>query len=133
VKLTRSFTAADQLPELLDLAAETARAAGLPDALAFKAQVVLEELFVNIFMHAYAGQGGTAEITLEAQGGRLLLSVADCGPPFDPLSAAETDLRKRFEQGVPGGAGLALVRNMVADARYVREKNRNILHLCVEA
>jgi anti-sigma regulatory factor (Ser/Thr protein kinase) len=132
VKRTRSFTSPDQLPELLDLAAETAKPAGLSDALIFKAQVVLEELFTNIFRHGYRERGGTVEVALETEGRGMLLRVADWGPPFDPLSEPAPDLRKRFAEGLPGGAGLVLVRSMVANPRYTREEDCNVLRLRVE-
>jgi sigma-B regulation protein RsbU (phosphoserine phosphatase) len=133
VKLTRSFRSLEQLPDLLDLAAESAKSAGLSEALAFKVQVVLEELFVNIFKHAYQGGEGLAEITLETAEDGMLLRFEDWGPPFDPLAAAPPDLQKRFELGIPGGAGLVLVRSMGENPRYARGEGRNILELRVSA
>jgi anti-sigma regulatory factor (Ser/Thr protein kinase) len=115
----------EQLPELLDHAAESARRAGFADAAAFKAQVVLEELFVNIFMHAYQGEEGRVDITLEVTDEEFFLRTEDWGPPFDPLSAELSDPLSRFEQG-PGGAGLVLVRSMSENPRYYREDGRNI-------
>jgi anti-sigma regulatory factor (Ser/Thr protein kinase) len=131
VKLTRSFTSLEQLPDLLDLAAESARRAGFPEAVAFKAQVVLEELFVNIFKHAYQDGEGKAEITLEMRKDGMFLRLEDWGPPFDPLAAEIPDLAKRFDLGIPGGAGLLLVRDMGENPRYAREGGRNILELRV--
>jgi anti-sigma regulatory factor (Ser/Thr protein kinase) len=132
VKRTRSFTRLDQLPELLDFAAETAQPAGIPESLIFRTQVVLEEIFVNIFKHAYQGKDGPVEVVLEAEEGSVSLRVTDWGPPFDPLSAQTPDLSKRLAEGVPGGAGLVLVRGMAVDTRYIREGSGNILSLRVK-
>jgi sigma-B regulation protein RsbU (phosphoserine phosphatase) len=129
VKLTRSFRSLDELPDLLDFAAESAKSAGFSETLAFKAQVVLEELFVNIFKHAYQGGEGRAEVALETTGDGMFLRFEDWGPPFDPLAAAPPDLQKRFELGIPGGAGLVLVRSMSENSRYARREGRNILEL----
>jgi serine/threonine-protein kinase RsbW len=126
--MQRVFTSLSELPDLLNLAEENCRLAGLPDSLAFKAQVVLEELFVNIFKHAYQGEG-LAEITLEAEKTALFIRIADQGPPFDPLAAKTPDLQKRFAEGIPGGAGLTLVRSMARDLRYSRYDDRNILEM----
>jgi len=123
------FTSLGELPELLDLAEARCRRAGLPDSLAFKAQVVLEELFVNIFKHAYPGRDGPVEITLEAEKTGLFICVADQGPAFDPLACETPDLEKRFAGGVPGGAGLILLRSMARDLRYARRDDRNVLEM----
>ncbi|MDR2051052.1 MAG: ATP-binding protein [Deltaproteobacteria bacterium] len=131
MNLTRSFTSLEQLPELLDLVDENAKNAGLPDSLVFRAQVVLEELFVNIFKHAYQGGEGRAEVTLDAAADGLFLRLEDWGPPFNPLTANLPDLQNRFELGIPGGAGLLLVRNMGENPRYSREDGRNILEVLV--
>jgi anti-sigma regulatory factor (Ser/Thr protein kinase) len=127
MKETRTFNSLDELPTLLDLTAETARRAGLPESMAFKAQVLLEELFVNIFMHAYQGHSGPVLATLEAGDGGLRLRLEDSGPPFNPLLAEKTDLQKRFAEGKPGGAGLALLRSLAEESAYAREKERNVI------
>ena len=127
--MRRVFTSLDELPELLELAEESCRQTGLPGSLAFKAQVVLEELFVNIFKHAYQDKQGPAEITLEAEKTALLLRVADQGPAFDPLGKETPDLQKRFADGIPGGAGLVLLRSMAQDLRYTRTDSHNILEM----
>ncbi|MDR2488951.1 MAG: ATP-binding protein [Desulfovibrio sp.] len=126
---TRVFSSLEHLPDLLDLAEETCRRAGLPGPLAFKAQVVLEELFVNIVKHAYREKGGPVRIALKAEKGSLSLRVEDEGPAFDPLAAETPDLQKRFAEGVPGGAGLVLLRSMAEDLRYARRDGRNILKM----
>lgn len=131
--MRRVFTSFSELPALLDMAEEDCRRAGLPDSLAFKAQVVLEEIFVNIFKYAYQGREGSAEITLEAEKAALFIRVADQGPAFDPLAVETPDLEKRFADGIPGGAGLVLLRSMAQDLRYVRRDDRNILEMRITA
>ncbi|MDR2502974.1 MAG: ATP-binding protein [Deltaproteobacteria bacterium] len=125
----RVFHSLRELPDLLDLAENVCRRADLPESTAFRAQVVLEELFVNIFKHAYQDGDGPAEITLEAAPEGIWLRVADQGPAFDPLNHKTPDLQKRFEQGVPGGAGLVLLRSMAQELRYSRLADKNILEM----
>jgi anti-sigma regulatory factor (Ser/Thr protein kinase) len=131
--MQRVFTSLSELPELLDLAEDACRRAGLPDALAFKAQVVLEELFVNTFNHAYQGREGPVEITLEAEREALFIRFADQGPAFDPLSVKTPDLQQRFADGIPGGAGLVLLRSLAREPRYLRRDARNIVELRITA
>ena len=125
----RSFASLQELPLLLDMTEAFCRRAGLPEQLTFKAQVVLEELFVNIFLHAYQNEAGQAVITLQDGDGALLLRVEDQGPAFDPLAQRAPDLQKRFTEGLPGGAGLVLLRSMATDMRYTRLADRNVLEL----
>jgi serine/threonine-protein kinase RsbW len=132
MSLARSFVSLRQLPELLDLAAEAVRVFSLPESVIFKAQVVLEELFVNIFLHSYQGKDGPVEVRLETDGQSLLLRLEEMGPPFDPLRQETPDLQERFAQGQEGGAGLVLIRDLASDIRYARERDRNILQLRVE-
>lgn len=129
--MRRVFTSLSELPDLLDLVEETCRRAGLPDSLAFKAQVVLEELFVNTFTYAYQNGEGPAEITLEAEQETLFMRFADQGPAFNPLAVETPDLQKRFADGIPGGAGLVLLRTMIPEPSYVRRDNRNIMEMRV--
>ena len=129
----RVFTSLSELPELLDLAEEDCSRARLPDSLTFKAQVVLAELFVNTFKHAYQENEGPTEITLEAEKESLFIRFTDQGPTFDPLSVETPDLQKRFSDGVPGGAGLVLLRSMARDLRYFRRDNRNIVEMRITA
>ena len=131
--MRRVFTTFSELPELLDLAEKDCRRAGLPDSLIFKAQVVLEELFVNIFKYAYQDRDGSAEITLEAEATALFIRVADQGPAFDPLAAKTPDLEKRFAEGIPGGAGLVLLRSIAQDLRYARQDDHNVLEMRIPA
>ena len=129
--MRRVFSSLSELPDLLDLAEESCRRAGLSAALTFKVQVVLEELFVNIFTHAYHDKGGPAEVTLEAEKTGLFIRVADQGPAFDPLAKETPDLQQRFTDGIPGGAGLILLHSIVHDLRYSRLDDRNILEMRV--
>jgi serine/threonine-protein kinase RsbW len=131
--MRRVFTSLSELPELLNLAEDVCRQAGLPDSLAFKAQVVLEELFVNIFKHAYQDRDGSVEIALNAEDSALFLRVADQGPAFDPLTKETPDLQKRFADGIPGGAGLILLRSMARGLRYTRKDERNIVEMRIIA
>jgi anti-sigma regulatory factor (Ser/Thr protein kinase) len=132
MSLARSFVSLRQLPELLDLAAEAVETFGLPESVIFKAQVVLEELFVNIFLHSYHGKDGPVDVSLETDGQSLLLRLEETGAPFDPLQKETPDLQKRFAEGQEGGAGLVLIRDLAADIRYVRERDRNILQLRID-
>jgi serine/threonine-protein kinase RsbW len=53
--------------------------------------------------------------------------VADDGPEFDPLSAAEPDTTLGVEDRPIGGLGIALVRRLMDEVAYERRDGRNRL------
>lgn len=116
-----------QLPELLVAVDKGSREAGLPEALARKAQIVLEELFVNVITHAYGGDFGPVEICLEPGEGVLRLRIIDWGPPFNPLEAKSPDMQGRIADNIAGGAGLLLVKAMSRELSYARQDDQNVI------
>jgi anti-sigma regulatory factor (Ser/Thr protein kinase) len=133
IKIVKPQAALDELPDLLALVEEKTRQAKLPEGLIFKAQVVLEEIFVNVVNYAYDGKKGPMEINLQAEQNSLQIRVTDWGKPFNPLQQKQPDLQERFEKGIPGGAGLMLVRTMTASLAYTRIQDRNILDLTLDS
>jgi anti-sigma regulatory factor (Ser/Thr protein kinase) len=102
------------LPALAENVAVVRQAvAGLADALEIDPalcadmKIAVTEACTNAVLHAYDGDIGPLEITMEAMPGRLMLSVRDRGPGFRPLPG-EAD-------GAPLGFGLALIASL-ADA-----------------
>jgi anti-sigma regulatory factor (Ser/Thr protein kinase) len=127
IKIYKPQAALEELPELLALVEDEGGRAGLPEAVVFKAQVILEEIYVNVVSYAYDGQRGPVEIRLRIRQNSLRLVAADRGRPFNPLRQKEPDLQKRFDRGMPGGAGLVLVRGMASALAYRRLWGRNVL------
>lgn len=90
---------------------------------------VAEELFTNSVEH---GHGGGADVPLRIElahePGRLQFFLEDSAPAFDPLArmrAGAPELEADADARMPGGLGLLLVGQMAAEARYVREQDRN--------
>jgi anti-sigma regulatory factor (Ser/Thr protein kinase) len=87
--------------------------AGLADALEIEAalsadmKIAVTEACTNAVLHAYDGDDGSLEVTMDADPGRLTISVRDRGPGFSPLPIG-TD-------GSSLGFGLALIASL-ADA-----------------
>jgi sigma-B regulation protein RsbU (phosphoserine phosphatase) len=127
IKIFKPQAVLEELPELLALVEGEGVRAGIPEAAIFKIQVILEEIYVNVVNYAYNGQRGPLEIRLRLRQNTLRLIVADRGVPFNPLQQKEPDLRERFDQGIPGGAGLVLVRGMASALAYRRLWGRNVL------
>lgn len=75
-------------------------------------EVILQNLVSNAVKFSPAGSA--VRITLEHQGGDLLLTVQDSGPGIEP-ARLERAFERFYSEGNPGGAGLGLsIVNMAA-------------------
>ncbi len=138
----------ESLPPLRALALAWAGQAGLAQDVLPRLDLVLEEMLMNVFHHAYPGQLGDVELALlpSAQGdpsgpdgpaGRLSLTLTDWGVAFDPLAppdpGLEADLAANLEAGLeeraPGGMGLFLLRTLAPGSSYARLGQANVLTL----
>jgi anti-sigma regulatory factor (Ser/Thr protein kinase) len=116
----------------LDAFAEMATACGLGKAVTWPVEVALDEVLANVVRHGLEGrEGGSVEVELTVDTGvepplcRVL--VADDGPEFDPLSAAEPDTSLGVEDRPVGGLGITLVRRLMDEVVYERRDGRNRL------
>jgi len=88
----------------------------------------LEEAAVNAMSYAYH-KADTYTVRIRNKADSFSVEIADAGIPFDPLSAAPPDVSASLEARQAKGLGVLLMRRMVDDASYVREKDHNILTL----
>jgi serine/threonine-protein kinase RsbW len=123
----------ESLTRVLDLVGGAVAAAGLPESRGDHLALAVEEAFVNICRYAYGGEGGAVEVRVGHQPGEVTVELADHGPPFDPLAAAEPDPDRPLAERAPGGMGLLLLRTITDDVRYRRETDRNVLGIVVRA
>jgi anti-sigma regulatory factor (Ser/Thr protein kinase) len=93
-----------------------------------KIELASEEAFINVLSHSYAGQKGKVEIGLKWSPGHVEIVIRDWGPPFDPLAnAPNVDVQApESERGI-GGLGIYLMRQVMDELAYTREKNANVL------
>jgi serine/threonine-protein kinase RsbW len=105
--------------------------AGLDAALAWKAELCLNEAAANIMMYA----GGSQPITIEVEpaDGALRLTISDGGRPFNPLDAAPPPLPRSIDETPIGGLGIQLMRSTASDVRYRRDGQQNVLVLTFDA
>ncbi|AMO25476.1 hypothetical protein UC35_15195 [Ramlibacter tataouinensis] len=107
---------------------EFLQAADPTPALVFQAELVVEEVLMNIVWHAYP-EGGTREMRLEAEWlpQELVLTFEDDGVPFDPTQARPARPAATLAEAVPGGLGVGLVRRYAKAMAYCRVDARNRL------
>ena len=105
---------------------------GLPQALAPKVELILEELLTNVFNYAYpAGAEGEAELGCELKNGSLRFVIADWGAAFNPLDSPPPDLTNDIDARKVGGLGIFFVKEMVDAITYDRTGDRNILAVTI--
>jgi anti-sigma regulatory factor (Ser/Thr protein kinase) len=123
-----------ELPPALDWLEGVLRAAGVGETVVGELRLVAEEGLSNIIRHASADPAQhPIELTVEIDGGEILLALRDHGGPFDPLAAPAPDVDAPVELRPTGGLGILLLRRLVDRADYRREGDANVLRLARRA
>lgn len=104
-------------------------AAALPADGLLPFELALEEVFMNVVMHAAPAGAARVEVSLQLAGGSLAMTIADDAPPFDPLTLPSPDVTAGLHERRIGGQGVHLVRQMMDTVAYRRDNTRNILTL----
>jgi anti-sigma regulatory factor (Ser/Thr protein kinase) len=105
--------------------AQVARETGL------KANLVVEELFLNTVKHGHrGGSDAPVWITLSAAGGEVSLTYEDRAPPFNPFASATREMLEALvETKREGGLGVILAHGLTASADYSYVFGRNRIRL----
>jgi len=120
----------EELPRVIGLVDELARACRLPSPVVADLQVVLDEVLVNLIRHGYRDDGvHQIRVRLTADARRVQVEVEDDGRPFDPRTAPPPDRVSPLGARRPGGLGLHFVRSLMSDVRYASAGGRNHLVL----
>ena len=115
----------DGVRAAVDAADRWCPAAGVPEPVRRRVLTALDEIVSNVVRHAYGDDPGSIDVAFAREGAVVLVSVADAGPAFDPLSMPAPDTSAPLDDRKPGGLGIALVRALADDVRYDRQDGRN--------
>ena len=107
---------------------EFCQEAQIPKDSGLKANLVIEELFLNTVKHGHRG-GSEAPIwiTLSASEGEVSLTYEDRAPPFNPFGRATREMLEALaETRREGGLGVLLAHSLTAttDYSYIFGRNR---------
>ncbi len=95
-----------------------ARSRRLDEAIAFAAQLAVEELFTNFVRHNTGG-GDRIAVRLDIDGGRLFITLTDFDvDPADPAAGISPTVLLPLEERPIGGLGIHLVRSMFDSLTY---------------
>jgi len=107
------------------------RSAGIAREPGLKANLVIEELFLNTVKHGHRG-GADAPVWIELtkQGNEISLTFEDNAPPFNPFAAATREMLEALaETRREGGLGVILAHGLTASADYAYVFGRNRIRL----
>jgi serine/threonine-protein kinase RsbW len=105
--------------------------AGVAREACLKANLVVEELFLNTVKHGHRG-GSDAPIwiTLSASDGEISLTYEDRAPPFNPFARGTREMLEALaETRREGGLGVILAHGLTASADYAYVFGRNRIRL----
>ena len=107
------------------------KAAGVQRETCLKANLVVEELFLNTVKHGHrGGSDAPVWILLSAQGGQVSLTFEDNAPPFNPFAAATREMLEALaETRREGGLGVLLAHGLTSSADYAYVFGRNRIRL----
>jgi serine/threonine-protein kinase RsbW len=105
---------------------------GLSERTLYDVDLVLEELFMNIVLHAHEdGLPHHVDLWVELETESVLLCFEDRGRPFDPAHRPEPARPASIAEARPGGLGLSLVRQRSTSMTYSRRDDRNQLSVTI--
>lgn len=93
------------------------------------AQLIAEEILVNIINYGYDGEGGhSIDLKVSLTPERLQTTYVDVGKPFNPLTEIyPPDLEMDDDLRSSGGLGFYLVRELSEDIEYSYRDGKNVL------
>jgi anti-sigma regulatory factor (Ser/Thr protein kinase) len=98
-----------------------------------RAQVAVEELFVNTIRHGYGQESDQPVwLTVEQRGAVLRIVYSDQSDAFNTLAPRSTvpdDVEAQLSDPALGGFGLLLVASLASQCQYTREAGRNVTQL----
>ena len=112
--------------QILNEFEQFSQAHGLPDDIRRRFLVALDEVLSNVARHGRP-PGGLVQVDFKLAGDRLMVTVEDESPPFNPLEAPPADTSSPFDQRKAGGVGIELVRTLLESVRYEHTGGRNRL------
>lgn len=102
--------------------------------------LAVEEVYVNIAHYAYSDKDvdgkpipdtgtGPADIILNVDDSKILLTFVDEGMEYDPLKKEDPDTTLSIEEREIGGLGIFMVKKVMDEVSYRYEGGKNILTL----
>jgi len=117
------------LDEIREFVAQVAREGGFTEKEIYSLQLAADEAASNIIEHAYEGiSNADLDITCDAHGDTLIITMHDTGRSFDPSKVKQPNLKAGLSDRQIGGLGVYLMRKLMDEVRYESDsKTGNLL------
>lgn len=103
---------------------------GMEEPAAREISLAACEAVTNVITHSLGSDPArTYRVFIGWSGDQFMVRIEDDGPPFDPDSLAQADLRAPLADRLIGGLGWVLIRRATDSVRMDRVSNTNILTL----
>jgi serine/threonine-protein kinase RsbW len=122
----------ENLSRFIEALSDCAKMQGFGQEKISKIELATEEALVNVFRYAYPEQPGDVEIVWKLEGECLAIEIIDSGIPFDATAMPVPEVTDGDHEREPGGLGILLMKKVMDEVRYRREKDRNILTLIIQ-
>lgn len=107
-----------RLADLRDMVRSATTAAGADRTFVEDLVQAVDETVTNAIVHGHDGRPGWIEVGVSIESDRLVVTVEDDAPGFDPTTVPEPDLTVPPERRRPGGMGVHLARLCVDEMTY---------------
>jgi serine/threonine-protein kinase RsbW len=118
------FVDLDHVSEVREFVGRIGEELALESHVIFELQLAVEEACSNVVFHAYDGQGGDLEVSIEPVDGGVQVVLRDWGVAFDPQTVRVPDVQAPLDQRPLGGLGLHIMRQMMDQVEFQFDPDR---------
>lgn len=119
--VTKVFSAQyENLDQVREFVAQEARCCGLAEDAVYQVQLAVDEAFANVVDHAYGGEClEEIECTCQIKKDGLVITILDCGKPFNPSEVPEPNTKATLEEREIGGLGMYFMRQLMDEVDFI--------------
>lgn len=119
----------DRLTEITGFIEHTLSSNDIDVSDSYAVSLAADEICTNVISYSNAQR---ITVAIEILPDEIIVTIADDGVPFDPLTVAPPDIDAALEEREPGGLGIHLMRKCMADVSYEYQNGKNILRMVRE-
>jgi serine/threonine-protein kinase RsbW len=108
----------EQLATIREFVVQASQDLALGDRTIYEVELAVDEACSNVIRHAYRGQEGAIEVSVEPYAKGVEVVIRDWGEPFDPQAVPVPDVKAPLGQRQLGGLGLYIMRQIMDEVHF---------------